>query len=96
MTLQQLKYVITVAETGTITEAANQLFICSSVRVVPVERENAVLQTGTSRMLLSTCEPSPMGRSKGSVTIAKSASPFFNISIACGVDWFSILIRMPG
>lgn len=27
MTLQQLKYVITVAETGTITEAANQLFI---------------------------------------------------------------------
>ena len=27
MTLQQLKYVITVAETGTITEAANRLFI---------------------------------------------------------------------
>ena len=27
MTLQQLKYVITVAETGTITEAANQLYI---------------------------------------------------------------------
>lgn len=27
MTLQQLKYVITVAETGTITEAANKLFI---------------------------------------------------------------------
>lgn len=27
MTLQQLKYVITVAETGTITEAASQLFI---------------------------------------------------------------------
>ena len=27
MTLQQLKYVITVAETGTITEGANQLFI---------------------------------------------------------------------
>ncbi|MBB2181736.1 LysR family transcriptional regulator [Lachnospiraceae bacterium MD1] len=27
MTLQQLKYVITVAETGTITEASNQLFI---------------------------------------------------------------------
>ena len=25
MTLQQLKYVITVAETGTITEAANQI-----------------------------------------------------------------------
>ena len=27
MTLQQLKYVITVANTGTITEAANRLFI---------------------------------------------------------------------
>lgn len=27
MTFQQLKYVITVAETGTITEAANQLYI---------------------------------------------------------------------
>ena len=27
MTLQQLKYVITVAETGTITEAANKLYI---------------------------------------------------------------------
>lgn len=27
MTLQQLKYVITVAETGTITEAANRLYI---------------------------------------------------------------------
>lgn len=27
MTLQQLKYVITVAETGTITEAANRLFL---------------------------------------------------------------------
>ena len=27
MTLQQLKYIITVAETGTITEAANQLYI---------------------------------------------------------------------
>ena len=27
MTLQQLKYVITVAQTGTITEAANQLYI---------------------------------------------------------------------
>ena len=27
MTLQQLKYVITVAEIGTITEGANQLFI---------------------------------------------------------------------
>ena len=27
MTLQQLKYVVTVAETGTITEAANRLYI---------------------------------------------------------------------
>ena len=27
MTLQQLKYAITVAETGTITEAANRLYI---------------------------------------------------------------------
>ena len=27
MTLQQLKYVITVAETGTITEAANRLYV---------------------------------------------------------------------
>ena len=27
MTLQQLKYIVTVAETGTITEAANQLYI---------------------------------------------------------------------
>ena len=27
MTLQQLKYIITVAETGTITEAANRLYI---------------------------------------------------------------------
>ena len=27
MTLQQLKYVITVADTGTITEAANKLYI---------------------------------------------------------------------
>ena len=27
MTLQQLKYAITVAETGTITEAANKLYI---------------------------------------------------------------------
>ncbi len=29
MTLQQLKYAITVAETGTITEAANKLYISS-------------------------------------------------------------------
>ena len=27
MTLQQLKYIVTVAETGTITEAANRLYI---------------------------------------------------------------------
>ena len=27
MTLQQLKYIVTVAETGTITEAANQLYM---------------------------------------------------------------------
>ena len=28
MTLQQLKYAITVAQTGTITEAAEKLYIC--------------------------------------------------------------------
>ena len=53
MTLQQLKYVITVAETGTITEAANKLYISQpslTNAIHELEKEmNIIILTGRTR-----------------------------------------------
>ena len=49
MTLQQLKYVVTVAETGTITEAANRLYISQpSLTAAVKELENAIYDGGAA------------------------------------------------
>ena len=45
MTLQQLKYVVTIARTGTIKEAANELYIVKSFGGVK-PKENAAQMLG--------------------------------------------------
>ena len=68
MTLQQLKYVITVAETGTITEAANRLYVSQpsltnaihelekEMNIVIFNRTNKGITFQRGRCLFGICE----------------------------------------
>ena len=57
MTLQQLKYVVTVAETGTITEAANRLYISqpsltNAIRELEKEMKITIFLRTNKRIIL--------------------------------------------
>ena len=56
MTLQQLKYAITVSETGTITEAANRLYISQpslTNAIHELEKEMNIVISGRSAAIVA-------------------------------------------
>lgn len=63
MTLQQLRYVVTVAETGTITEAANKLYITQpslTNAIHDLEKEMNIVIFNRSNMISVSGRPRPM------------------------------------